>query len=79
MTLYRWDGRTSLAVVEGREEPLKMNSLLGENPQLDDSAARTQPRTYVAERLPALFLAAGLLAFFFGPYLAFIWYLAATR
>lgn len=79
MTLYTWDGRKSLAVVEGREEPARMNLFLSENPQLDDSLARTQRRTLATDRVVELVICAGMFVFFFGPYLAFIWYIAATR
>ena len=79
MTLYTWDGRKSLAVVEGREEPARMNLFLSENPQLDDSLARTQRRTLASDRVVELLISAAMLVLFFGPYLAFIWYLAATR
>ena len=79
MTLYTWDGRKSLAVVEGREEPARMNLFLSEDPQLDDSLARTQRRTLASDRIVELLISAAMLVFFLGPYLAFIRHLAATR
>jgi hypothetical protein len=79
MSLHTWDGRRSLAVVEGREEPARMNSFLHDNPQLHDSLARTQRRTLGSDRLLELAVGVGLLVLCFGPYLGFIAFLALTR